>query len=244
MRQLYLLWSIIRKYETILASIFIILTVVILTLKLLVPNFSKANQIFLQYEDLANKQKRLEAKNKLLTSLDENYYRTVYVNFDGVLPKTKDYVTLFSTFDNLQSKSGVTILSTEFQLGSISTESAALKDTKKSIAYQLPMVVDAIGTEGQFKNFMTVLTDLSGRIITVESSQWKPAEGGYVQVNLKGYAYFYPQTTTIRAVDQDLPKIDSENELILSQIHSNTIVSKDINIDERSVTVGKRNLFE
>ena len=91
---------------------------------------------------------------------------------------------------------------------------------------------------------MTVLTDLSGRIITVESSQWKPAEGGYVQVNLKGYAYFYPQTTTIRSVDQELPKIDSENELILSQIHLNTIVSQDISIDERSVTVGKRNIFE
>ena len=244
MRQLKLLWSVIWKYETIFASIFVILIVIFLTFKLLLPNFGKANQIFLQYEELSNKQKRLEAKNILLTSLDENFYKTVYANFDGVLPKTKDYVTLFSTFDNLQSKSGVTILSTGFQLGTISTESAALKESKKSIAYQVPMVVEVIGTDTQFEDFMTALTDLSGRIITVESSQWKLAEGGYVQVNLKGYAYFYPQATTIRAVDQELPKLDGEDELITSQIHSNIIVTQDLGIDERGVMVGKRNLFE
>lgn len=244
MNRIKVLWPILQKYEIIFASLFIMVMVILMTFKLLLPNFTKANQILLQREDLADKLGRLETKNKFLSSLDENYYKKAFSNFEGVLPKSKDYVTLFSTFDTLQSKSGVTILGTQFQLGAVSTEAASILRSKKSIAYMVPMTVDVIGTDAQLRDFISGLTDLSGRLITIDSSLWKPKEGGFTQVALKGNAYFYPQVSTILTIDKQLPKVDQEDELLLSQIYSNTQNSYDVDFDDRDVTAGKRNLFE
>jgi len=233
-----------RRYEILLASGGIIIIVVVFSFKLLLPNFAKANNIFLQKADLKAKLGRLEKKYKALSSLDQNYYSASYSKFDYVLPKSKDYVTLFFTFDNLQTKTGVTILGTEFQLGEISTSSATLARSKGDSAYQVPMTVTVLGTPEQLENFMSALTDLSGRILTVDATSWEAQAGGFIQVTVVGNAYFYPPPKMIKSVDAPLPVIDKQGEEILSKVASLQVSSDEQSIETTAVNVGKKNLFE
>ena len=112
-----------KKYEIIGVSSLVILSVLALSYYFLLPNLRKAQEIFSQQKQLRARLTILRKKDELLSTIDSKVYQENINKLTGILPGSKDYVSLFNTFDNLQIESGVTILKTDLQLGSISTQS-------------------------------------------------------------------------------------------------------------------------
>src|SRR4030042_1539381 len=113
----------------------------------------------------------MEKKKKSLSSLDAEFYRDSIQKISQVVTDDKNYVSLFTTFDKLENESGVTIKNTDFQLGDISTKSAA-KNSIKGL-YNIPMSLEVTGNLGQISKFITLLSGLSNTLITMDEIQFR-----------------------------------------------------------------------
>ncbi|MBI3955524.1 hypothetical protein HY338_03700, partial [Candidatus Gottesmanbacteria bacterium] len=109
----------IKKYEIIGVSSLVVLVVIALSYSFLLPNFRKAREIYSKQRELRTRLTILRKKAELLSSIDGKVYQDNINKLTSILPGSKDYVSLFNTFDNMQLKSGVTILRTDLQLGTI-----------------------------------------------------------------------------------------------------------------------------
>lgn len=232
-----------KKYDLILASILVILAVVILSAIYLYPNFAKAQEIYSQEKSLRSKLTTLRKKLDLLTSLDQNLYEKNIGKLNRIMPVSKDYVSLFDTLDSLQNQSGVTVTSTVLQLGDISTASAKLKKTTTSMAYDVPITIEVIGSLEKLQNFIKDLKNLSGRIITLKEITWGRSVNETLQVSLKGYAYFYPIAGTIGSIDTPLNEVDREKGDLLDKVNEVSLEGEAL-ADDFPVESGKVNLFE
>lgn len=231
-----------RRYEFLIASAVVILVVFLLSFVLLLPNFNRANTIFRQQADLKQRLDNLKKKDSALVSVDYQYYKDNFGKVSLVLPESKDYVSLFSTFDALEQKFGVSVVRTDFQLGVVSTNSAKLSKAPNSAAFLLPINIEVMGKLPQLLNFIKALSDFSGRFMTLSAAQWTQKGENILLLTLSGKAYFYPLPTTLGSIDTPLPKIDKQTEEILTKIAQIQLSSDAQDLDK--VAVGKKDLFQ
>lgn len=234
---LYLL----KKYEILGVSVLAIAAIFALSYYYLLPNFRKAQEIYSQQKLLRTRLTILRKKDELLSTIDANVYKDNINKLATILPGSKDYVSLFNTLDNLQSKSGVTILKTDLQLGTISTVSSKLKKDIASPAFLMSVNLAIIGDLEQINLFINSLTDMTGRIILINKISWGDNEDGLYTVSLEGNSYFYPLPSKIGGVDAPLVDTDEKQQEILDQIASMPLqIEGENNI---SIPLGKPNLF-
>lgn len=230
-----------KKYEIVGASAFVILVILGLSITFLLPNFRKAQEIYSQQRELRTRLTVLRKKDELLSTIDGKVYQDNINKLTSILPGSKDYVSLFNTFDNLQLKSGVTILKTDLQFGTISTASGNLKKDKTSSAYLIPVKMDIIGDFDQINAFINSLTDLSGRMITMNKISWGTSVEGLYTVSLEGNSYFYPLPSKIGGVDSPLKETNEKDQKILDKVASIPFQIEEEN--NTSLPMGKQNLF-
>ncbi len=230
-----------KRYEILAVSGLAILAIVALSYYFLLPNFRKAQEIYSQQKLLRTRLIILRKKDELLSTIDGKVYSSNINKLTNVLPGSKDYVSLFNTLDNLQVKSGVTILKTDLQLGTISTVSSKLKKDTASPAFLMSVNLAIIGDLEQINKFINSLTDLSGRIMTINKISWGSSEDGLYTVSLEGNSYFYPLPSKIGAVDSPLVETDEKQQRILDQIAAMPLQIEDDN--NISAPLGKPNLF-
>ena len=232
---------VLQKYEIILAGSVLFLVSIILSWAFLLPNISKARLIFGQQSQLRTRLDKLKAKDKLMSSLDYQYYQENLPRINQVLPLSKDYVSLFTTFDQLQAKTGILIAKTNFQLGMISTSSASIVKTSGTTVI-MPITLEVVGGQMQLDEFMKSLSDYSGRILTVDNIQLGITEDRLIKAKLSGNAYFYPPPATLGSIESPLPMVDNAKEDILKKIADYPLpVSRE---DEgKTIPVGKKDLF-
>ena len=235
--------AILKKYELLIASGLIIVIVGALAILYLLPNFNRAKLIFLQQLVLKQKYEKLTQKDKALSEIDYKFFQETYPKIGWVLPESKDYVSLFSTFDSLQVKTGVIIRRTSFQLGTISTTSAALARSSNIDSFAVPLSIEVVGDIAQLQKFQSFLSNLSGRLIAIDSSQWKFKKDGTVMVGFKGRAYFYPVPGEIGGIDNPLPSLGKEKEEILKKIAQNNPIETET-AGQDKISSGKNNLFQ
>lgn len=229
----------IAQYETIITSGIVILFVLIMSVLFLVPNIEKAKIIYTQQQELKKKLEKLRSKENVLSAIDADYYKDIFTKMNYVLPESKDYVSLFSTFDELEQKTGVRFLRTDVQLGVISTGSGNLQRVPGSSAFMIPVTMDVMGGIPALNSLFASLTDLSGRILTVESIQLGTKGAGIYQVTLNGRAYYYPLPANLGDVDAPLVQIPKDKEVYLQKISQITISHE----DTATIEVGKKNIF-
>lgn len=232
-----------KKYEIIIASVFVILAVCVSTWLFLFPNFNKAKEIFLQEESLNKQIINLDKKEKILSDIDYSFYKDNYPKVISVLPETKDFVSLFYTLDNLEGKTGVSIIRTEFQLGVISATSKKQVKDKDSAAFKMPITVEIVGDPSQIQNFIEKAKDLSGRLIIIEEIRITLKEKNLIQATLTGQAYFYPSLASIGSVDSSLSVLTEEQRQVLTKISQQVITGKK-ETEFGNIEVGKKNLFQ
>jgi Tfp pilus assembly protein PilO len=192
---------------------------------------------------LKKRAEKLKSKENNLLSIDYKYFQDNFVKTTQVLPESKDYVSLFTTLDNLERKVGVSLRRTDFQLGVISTASSRLVKSTVSSAYIIPLTIEVIGNLSSLQNFISSLSDYTGRFMTVDEIQWRPEVGSAFSLILNGKAYFYPLQNTLGSIDSPLPKISSNEENILAKIAKIKIEEEaDIDLDKGSI--GKKDLFQ
>lgn len=230
-----------QQYETILVSGVVLLAVIILSVFFLMPNIEKARTIYTKQQELKTRLLKLKTKDNILSEIDGEYYKDIYAKMNYVLPNSKDYVSLFSTFDLLEQKTGIRFLRTDVQLGVVSTGSAtAAQHVPGSSAYMLPVTMDVMGDVPSLHSLFAALTDLSGRLLTVENIQMGRISPGVYRATLSGKAYYYPLPSSLGSLDAPLEQISKEKEIYLQKI-SEVIISS--SQDTSSVEVGKKNLF-
>lgn len=218
----------------------VILSVLVLSYYFLLPNLSKAQEIYSRQKQLRTRLTVLRKKDELLSSIDSKVYQDNINKLTGILPGSKDYVSLFNTFDNLQMESGVTILKTDLQFGSISTVSGKLKKDALSSAFIIPVKVEIIGDIDQINKFIYSLNDLKNRIITVNKISWNSKADGLYTVSLDGNSYFYPLPSKIGSIDAPLIEINEEQQKILDIIAAIAVQTEE---EGAFVPLGKPNLF-
>lgn len=229
-----------KRFEIIGVSSVVILSVLVLSYYFLLPNLSKAQEIYSGQKQLRTRLTVLRKKDDLLSSIDSKVYQDSINKLTGILPGSKDYVSLFYTFDNLQMESGVTILKTELQFGSISTLSGKLKKDTLSSAFIIPVKVEIIGDIDQINKFIYSLNDLNNRIITVNKISWGSKADGLYTVSFEGNSYFYPLPSKIGSIDAPLIEINEEQQKILDIIAAQPAQTEE---EGAFVPLGKPNLF-
>ena len=234
--------ALIKNNEILLVSGLVILIVIVLTSSLLIPNFYNANKIYSQTGELRTRLGKLNIKENQLSGIDANFFKETYPKMNVVLPGDKDYVSLFSTFDTLQEKTGVTIARTEFQFGVISTSSGNFARAPGTSAYVVPMSIEVKGNKSQIKRFIESLTDLSGRIMTVENVDWNFKSRQDVNTLISGLAYFYPRPLTIGSVESPLPLIDEKQSEIHKSISEKVVLFQEEDLPT-DIQTGKKDLF-
>lgn len=240
MKQIDLL-TILKKYELLIASGTVIVFVVLLSALFLFPNFAKAQEIFSKKAQLATKLSQLTAKEKMLASLDQEFYNKTFPKIAQVFPQSRDYLSLFSRFDTLQERTGVSIVRTDFQLGIVSTNSAQIAQGGGN-AIPVAMSFEVLGAPTQIQKFLESLRDLTGRFISVEDIQVTFRENEALQATFNGYAYFYVLPGTIGRIDAPIPVLDKEREALLTTIAKNQLAISEEGIETGSV--GKKDLFK
>ncbi len=233
----------IKKYEIILIAGIIIGLVLIFSLLFLKPNFDKANNIYKEQLILKARLEKLTNKDNQLSNLDYVFYRDNFPKISQILPEGKEYVSLFSTFDNLEKNLGVTLTRTDFQLGVVSTNSSQLVRDVGSSAYVVPLTIEVIGNLASIQKFINSLSDYSGRFMTIESMNWELNAIGQYVVSLNGKAYYYPLPTTLGSVDTPLPQISNNQDKIFTSISKIKIVVDDSSTSDVS-SLGKKDLFQ
>ena len=231
-----------KKYELLIASGTVLLFVFLLSAIFLLPNFQRAQEIFSKEAQLRTKLSLLTKKDKLLTSLNQEFYTKTFPKIVQVLPQSRDYFSLFSRFDALQSQTGVSIVRTDFQLGIVSTSSSQRQEAGGQQAIPVAMNFEVMGTPAQIQKFLDALTDLTGRFMSVEDFQITFREDSLLQANFNGRAYFSILPGTIGRVDSPLPVLDKEKETLMAKIAQNQLVIT----EEEAVTgsIGKKDLFK
>lgn len=235
--------ALIKKYEIILISGIIIGVVLILSFLFLKPNFEKANSINKEQVVLKSRLEKLTSKDNQLSNLDYVFYRDSFPKINEVLPESKEYASLFSTFDNMEKNLGVTLTKTDFQLGVVSTNSSQLVRDVGSSAYVVPMTIEVIGDLASIKKFINSLSDYTGRFMTIESLTWELNSLGYYVVSLNGKTYYYPFPTTLGNIDAPLPKISTNQDKIFNAISKIKIIVDD-NSSSNVSNLGKKDLFQ
>ncbi len=235
--------SLIQQYEVLIASSVVIILVIFLVFNMLVPNLQKANQIYVQGQSLRHKVDALKQKNNLLSTLDYQYYKEIFLKSNQVLPEGKDYVSLIETFDLLEKKSAATILRTDFQLGVVSTSSANLISAVGTSAFVIPINIEILGTKEAIQKFLELVESYGGRLMVFDDMSVTTKQGEILDAVFTGRSFFYPLPTTLQAVDSPLAKLDKNQDEIIKKINKITITSEtDNDIDQNSI--GKKNLFE
>lgn len=232
-----------RKYEILFASLFVIVTVIGMSIYFLLPNFTKVQTILSQRKELTQKRILLEKKDNALSALDIKFYGRLMGKLANVIPSSKDFSSLFATFDNLQTKTGVSILRTDLQFGVISTPSGSLSSrTVTSKPSAIPVTVIVAGTLPQLKSFLEALYDLSGRIILVKDIDIDLSGGEFVRATIVGQAYYYSASVNIGKLETLLPQVDEKKQDLLKKIDlAQTVLSEN---QAEAVSTGKSNLFE
>ncbi|MBM3283687.1 hypothetical protein FJY90_05595 [Candidatus Gottesmanbacteria bacterium] len=234
--------AIIKKYELLLASGLIIILLIILAINFMLPNFQRAKLIFSQKLTLQQRYEKLTHKDKALLEMDAKFLQETYPKISWILPEYKDFVSLFSAFDLLQEKTGVTILRTNFQFGTISTRSASLIRSFGIESFTVPLTIEVAGNMSQLQKFQEMVANLSGRLIILDNSQWTFKKNN-IAVRFDGRAFFYPVSAEIGAIDSPLPSLSKEKEEILKKIAQNIHIES-IEEDQKRISSGKSNLFQ
>lgn len=231
-----------RKYEIIIASAFVILSVIGLSIVFLIPNFSKAGDVARDKETLRKKLNMLKDKDNKLVTIDYPYYQKAYLKMDQILPQGKDYVSLFSTFDNLEQTTGVRVIRTDFQLGPLSTTSGQLVKAPGTSAFIIPVIITVIGDDAGLKQFIRGLSDFSGRLINLDDLKWSKGEN-VSQLVMSGKAFFYPMSSTMVRIDSPIPDLDKNKMEIIDKIANLPDIQNNVPIVDKT-NVGKSDLFQ
>lgn len=233
--------SILKKYETIAASLVVVAITLLLSYFLLLPNFMQSRQIISQQKKLNARLSLIEQKDKALSALNETYYKENFAKMNLILPSSKDYISLFDRLDELQLKTGVVIMSTNFQLGVISTGSATISKVAGMQSSMIPLTFEAVGDISSIKNFIDSLKEISGRFISLDSVSWTFKEN-MVRANFNARAYYYPLSQTIGSIDSPIPKMSKNNDSLLQKISQLPAVVP-VSESFSSINVGKKDLF-
>lgn len=232
---------VLRKYEIVIASAIVLVVIIVLVGIYLKPNLSKAQQIFLKQNELNTRLSNLKKKASSLSTLDQQYYKENLPKLNRVLPFDKDFVSLFSTFDKLQEKTGIFIIRTDFKLDKTSNNpSANLSNIEKSGVRTLTMTLEILGNKSAVVQFLDSIDDLSGRVITIENAAINLKENDNVAVTLKSQAYYYSGAKKA-SIEIPLPQLNETELKILESIASNVeIIPSD---EQEEFIVGKEDLF-
>jgi Tfp pilus assembly protein PilO len=147
------------KYETLIASGLIIVSVLVLSIFLLLPNILKVDQISKEKSMLADKINRLSNKKTLLADYNYDTKKQDFEKMQHILPNNADYISVIQTIDDLESKSGASIIKTDFKspaknLGPIASPSASFIWLSLSLE----------GRYDQLQTFLNGMNRMDGRI--------------------------------------------------------------------------------
>lgn len=233
----------VKTNETLLASIVLVLGIIIATVTFLVPNLKKVQVIVSEKQLLDERYAVLKRKDSQLISMSDRTYVQFLQRIERIIPQSKDFVSLFSTFDSLEQKTNVTISQTEFQFGVVSTNSAQLIKSSVAGAYVVPFRAVVNASLEQIPVFLDTLSDLSGRYFTVEDVQWSFTDGTLVKMNLSGQAYFLPASGKIGAIDAPIPALTVVQQKMFDTILALAVPETELAVGE-PFELGKENLFE
>lgn len=239
----YQIIILIRRYEIIIASLMVLLSLTAASYLFLIPNFNRAKIIFGQKSQLQKRLDKLKQKENALSDLDIKYYQGVLTKFYRILPDGKDYISLFETLDSLEKKANVKVTGSTFPLGSLSGGTAQLKKSVAGSVYIFPV---SMAIQGDFPSILTcldTLDDLSGRIITVDSVSIQKDKANVYKFSLTGNTFVALPPSTIGSVESPIPKINNNQQALMDKIAKIKMDTPELTGQEK-VPIGKKNLFD
>lgn len=233
----------VKTYELFIACIVLLVGLLFATVIFLYPNVKKVQEVVSQKQQLDERYAVLKRKDSQMNTMSEQAYAKFLLRMERIIPQSKDFVSLFSTFDALEQKTNVTIAQTEFQFGVVSTNSAQLIKSSLAGAYVVPFRAVVSAPIAQISQFLDSLSDLSGRYLTAEDVQWTFSTDTMVKMSLSGQAYFLPVSGKIGAIDTPIPALTVAQQKLFNEIMALPLPQTEISPGE-PVDIGKTNLFE
>src|SRR3989338_4770079 len=228
------------KYEIALASFIMICFVTILTFAFLIPNVTKMDAIIRENDALATKIERLKNKERILSPIQPEDYKSRYTRPRSILPGVADYVSILNTLNALERKTGAIVSTTDFKIPADSAGASEISDAIQAASSSGTPIWVMIGLSGsyeQLKGFLSALNKLDGRLFNVYQANYSKNDSGNDELKLVTSTYSYKLNTDLGSVDSSLPPFDKGKKSILSAIDTAPVIDK--NDDEVSTMSGK-----
>lgn len=235
--------NIIRKNELILICLIILAGLAFSTNLFLIPNINRVQQIYSQKNLLQKQLNKLKQKENALLDIDDKYYQNVLTKLFVIIPDSKDYINLFETLDELEKRTSVKVLRTDFQLGPLAGGGDQTKKSSIPGVSFLPIAIDIQGDYLSVQNFLNALSDFKGRIIIIDKVFVNTEKDNNYKLSMSGNTFIVSAPTAIGSLDSPLPKINNTQQEIIDRIAA---LKSEIGTfkDQEKVTVGKKNLFD
>lgn len=233
------------KYEVVFASALIICFVILLTVFLLIPNLLKMDSIIKEKDALSGSLLQLRNKEKILSEVSVDTYKTTYTKTLSVLPPVSDYVSILRTLSMLEEKTGVVVKTTDFKASISSVNPAAINKVTQSASSSGTPVWISLGVGGTFsqlKEFLAALNKMDGRLLTIYQADYVKNGQDSDELKIIASTYYYAVKTELGSVDSSLPVFDEKKKTMLSTIDSS--FSAPAENEAVSTQSGKTDLFE
>lgn len=198
-----------KKYRVFFVPLFALVTAVLISVLVTVPQIYKLINTFKTIDELNQKKSFYQKKASELEAVNVSDYRN---NLDialVALPVEKDIPGIIGEILVPLGASGM-------RLGGISFSGSSGVSDKVE---EYNITVDAAGTKTGLTNFLERIT-LAPRLIKLVSISVESALGGNLNTKLTFATFYQGFPSNINAVDNELPKINKEEIQILTELES------------------------
>lgn len=225
--------------------IFIVLTVVLLSVFFLVPKIRQIAESKSKITEQKAEINKLTDKLRDLQTLSEaDLYNAQSVLLEA-LPGGKNFYVMLAQTKEIFGKSGASLKSFDLSPGLISTESAQKnEDNSNLLSMRLSFNSSYAGFSDILEAFSRVLPLMEVEKIDFTSLSSTPSAAFPVlEGTMALKTFFAPLPKTLGLIDQPLPKIDNEGNDLIKELSTYNRYQPEPQVSGETVVVGKDNPF-
>lgn len=226
------------KYKTIIYPFFVGIASLTLVILVIIPQIkgylgSKDSELKIQ-----NRLKILESKAKELENINDDELRRKVQSAVAALPTEKDYTSVIGFLQRLSAEAGI-------NLESVILDSGGAKNT--AIASSFAVKVEINAGKLNFDEFLKKIENAPS-VLKISNISVDRGTDDLISSSLVIDVFYSPTPNTLGSIDSPLPKLTSEEEVLIQELVSSLAVVPVTSVSskqpENILPRGKSNPFE
>jgi Tfp pilus assembly protein PilO len=196
----------------------------------IIPGVKTIQNEIIKQQLLSKEITAIQARVRILESLDEDTLRSQVVALMTSVPPTKSIPTVFSTIETVAMQSGVTVVDMGIEsVGTLASQSAEPVDPKTALRgnFSIPVKVIANGSLDQIKAFLDGAVSIR-RLLRITNFYASIDKDNIVKASFVIDAFFAPLPKSLGKSSDPLQVYTANEEELLAKISSYPLISQEL----------------